>query len=110
ERRGGEGRQNIVAHAAPIDISGALREALFERVETTVLTSATLATRDGFDYLRSRLGLAGGGLRVRESVHPSPFDYESQAVVVVPTDLPLPFGAQGAAFDEATANVVEDLT
>jgi ATP-dependent DNA helicase DinG len=120
ERRGGGGatagagnaaaqRFNIVAHAAPIDISGALREALFERVETTVLTSATLATRDGFDFLRRRLGLAGGGIRVRESVHPSPFDYESQAVVLVPTDLPMPSGAEGAAFDGATARVVADL-
>lgn len=114
ERRGGGGeggaaRSNVIAHAAPIDISGALREALFEQVDTAVLTSATLATRDGFDFLRRRLGLAGGGLRVRESVHPSPFEYESQAVVLVPTDLPLPRGGEGAAFDAATAGVVEDL-
>jgi ATP-dependent DNA helicase DinG len=114
ERRGGGGdggamRGNVIAHAAPIDISGALREALFERVETSVLTSATLTTRDGFDFLRSRLGLAGGGIRVRESVHPSPFEYESQAVVLVPTDLPLPRGVEGAAFDAATAGVVADL-
>jgi ATP-dependent DNA helicase DinG len=106
---GGAQRVNVVAHAAPIDLSGALRDALFERVDTAVLTSATLATRDGFDFLRRRLGLAGGGLRVRETVQPSPFDYESQAVVMVPTDLPLPRGEEGAAFDAATAGVVVDL-
>jgi ATP-dependent DNA helicase DinG len=113
ERRGGGGsgaqRPNIVAHAAPIDISGALRDALFERVDTAVLTSATLATREGFDFLRRRVGLASGGIQVRESVHPSPFDYESQAVVLVPTDLPLPRGEEAGAYDAATAEVVADL-
>jgi ATP-dependent DNA helicase DinG len=42
-------------------------------------------------------------------VHPSPFDYESQAMVVVPTDLPVPAAGDNPAFDRATANVVGDL-
>ena len=111
ERRGGgSGREaNVVANAAPVDVSGALREALFERVETAVLTSATMATRDGFDFLRGRLGLVSGGLKVSESVYPSPFDYEEQTVVAVPTDLPAPWGAEGGRFDVATADVVRDL-
>ncbi len=111
ERRGGSnGREaNVVAHAAPVDVSGPLREALFDRVQTAVLTSATLATRDGFDFMRGRLGLLGGGLKVGESVHPSPFDYGEQTVVVIPTDLPTPSGADSGGFDVATADVVEDV-
>ncbi len=111
ERRGGGGGRepNVVVNAAPIDVSGALREALFERVDTAVLTSATLATRDGFDFLRSRLGLDGGGIKVAEAVYPSPFDYEEQTIVAIPTDLPGPRDEDNGRFDVATADIVRDL-
>jgi ATP-dependent DNA helicase DinG len=111
ERRGGGGgsEANVLARAAPVDLSEALRDSLFDRVTTAVLTSATLTTRDGFGFLRGRLGLSGGGLLLSEQVFPSPFEYETQTVVAVPTDLPLPGGDGGAAYDMATANVAEDL-
>jgi ATP-dependent DNA helicase DinG len=41
-----------------------------------VLTSATLAVGGGFEYIRQRLGLE----HARESVLPSHFDYENQAL------------------------------
>ena len=88
ERRGGR-EVNLSARAAPVEIAAALRDALFDKVETSVLTSATLATRDGFSFVRKRLGVTNG-LRVREAVFPSPFDYEEQTLIVVPTDLPAP--------------------
>ena len=88
ERRGGR-EVNLAARAAPVEIAEALRDALFDKVETAVLTSATLATRDGFSFVRRRLGVTNG-LRVREAVFASPFDYEEQTVIVVPTDLPTP--------------------
>jgi len=110
ERRGGGAREpNVLARAAPIDLSDALREALFDRVDSAILTSATLATRDGFDFLRSRLGLNGGGVRVREALFESPFDYTTQTRIVIPTDMPEPRGESHAAFDFATAEIVEDL-
>jgi ATP-dependent DNA helicase DinG len=88
ERHGGR-EVNLAARAAPVEIAAALRDALFDRVETAVLTSATLATRDGFSFVRTRLGISNG-LRVREAMFPSPFDYEEQTMIVVPTDLPTP--------------------
>jgi ATP-dependent DNA helicase DinG len=91
ERRGREERgsrmRNIAANAAPVDLAGLLREALFDPVHTTVLTSATLTTRDNFDFLRRRLGI-DVGVRAVESVHPSPFDFASQTILAVPTDAP----------------------
>jgi ATP-dependent DNA helicase DinG len=90
ERRGredGSRMRNIAASAAPIDLAGLMRDALFDRVHTTVLTSATLTTRDGFQFLRQRLGIESG-VRARESVHPSPFDFERQTILAVPTDAP----------------------
>ena len=105
ERRGGPGEPNVTANAAPVDIGGVLRDALFERVDASVLTSATLATRGGFDFLRGRLGI-GGGLRVREESYPSPFDFETQTLVGIPTDLP---EARGRDFDRAVARASEEL-
>ena len=115
ERRGARqtdhdpNKANIAAVAAPIDLGQALREALFDRVETSILTSATLATRTGFDFVRSRLGLDGGGLKVIEAVHPSPFDFETQTLVAIPMDLPVPCGERDPGFDQATTRVVLDV-
>jgi ATP-dependent DNA helicase DinG len=81
-----QGRQHVFLQATPIDVGPILRECLWSKLDTTVLTSATLAVGGGFDYIRKRLGME----HARESVLPSHFDYESQAVLYVPPDLPDP--------------------
>ncbi len=84
--RGSEktGRQNVFLQATPIDVGPILRECLWSKLECAVLTSATLAVGGGFEYIRQRLGLE----HARESVLPSHFDYENQALFYVPPDLP----------------------
>jgi len=109
ERRGADrARPNVALNAAPVDLSGVLRESLFEPLHTVVLTSATLTTRDGFAFLRQRLGL-GGGLRVQESVHPSSFDFTTQTLVALPSDLPEPRRDEDTRFDAAVTAATEDL-
>jgi ATP-dependent DNA helicase DinG len=110
------GSRNLALAAAPIEVGPILRDDLFGRVETAVLTSATLTTRAGFEYLRARLGLspetleeAEGELTVEEAVVPSPFDFGRQSVLAVPTDLSGPKGP-GDGFQEETARVVLDLS
>lgn len=107
--------RNLALAAAPVQVGGILREDLFRRLESTVLTSATLTTRAGFEYLRSRLGLdpdgileSGGALEVMEAVVPSPFSFEEQSLLAIPTDLSGPH-AQGDRFQEETARVALDL-
>ncbi len=78
------GRQNVFLQATPIDVGPILRECLWSKLECAVLTSATLAVGGGFEYIRRRLGIE----HARESVLPSHFDYESQALFYVPPDLP----------------------
>jgi ATP-dependent DNA helicase DinG len=80
------GRQNVFLQATPIDVGPILRENLWAKLECAVLTSATLAVGGAFEYIRQRLGLE----HARESVLPSHFDYESQALLYVPPDLPDP--------------------
>ena len=50
--------RNVALAAAPVEPGVQLREALFDRVETAVVTSATLATGTGFRFMRERLGLS----------------------------------------------------
>lgn len=88
--------------STPVDLSGTLRDRLFETVPAVVLTSATLSTstsgsqgaaggagKSAFSFVRARLGI-GEGLPVQELVVPSPFDFERQALLYTPRDLPPP--------------------
>ena len=85
-RRGGRDKFNVYLQATPIDVAPILKTCLFDNLECAVLTSATLAVGGGFEYMRRRLGLE----HTRESVLPSHFDYENQALFYVPPDLPDP--------------------
>ncbi len=82
--------RNIALHCVPLDLAPVLREDLFGRVESAVVTSATLATEDGFAFLEQRLGIDTLAMPKATAVFPSPFDYPRQALLVLPTDLPAP--------------------
>ncbi|NJD18770.1 MAG: hypothetical protein FIA95_05740, partial [Gemmatimonadetes bacterium] len=95
ESRGRGRRANLALAAAPIELGTVLRESLFTKAATSVLTSATLTTSRSFDFLRERLGLSAAALdeldeplALEERVVPSPFDYPTQTLLAVPTDLP----------------------
>ncbi|MCA9737359.1 MAG: helicase [Gemmatimonadetes bacterium] len=94
ERRGRLPRGNLVFAAAPIDVGPLLRSALFEKVDSAALLSATLTTDQGFRFVRSRIGLETSSLEgnraVVEHVAPSPFDFTSQALLTIPTDVAPP--------------------
>ena len=82
ERRG----RGLFLRAAPIDVSNIIRELLIERMESAILTSATLTVDDSFAYLRGRLGIAGA----TELRLPSEFDYREQAILYLPREMPPP--------------------
>ncbi len=82
ERRG----RGVFLEASPIDVSAILRERLFERVETIVLTSATLAVGGSFEFLKHRLGVQNA----KERILDSHFDYAQQALLYLPSHLPDP--------------------
>jgi len=92
-RRTGRDRLGVSMQATPIDVGPILRECLWSKLDTVVLTSATLAVGGGFEYIRGRLGVE----HLREHVLPSHFDYQSQALFYVPPDLPDPRTPQFAA-------------
>jgi ATP-dependent DNA helicase DinG len=79
--------------AAPLDISGQVKETILDRLKTIIVTSATLTVGGDFKYLKKRTGF---GLlpkaRLTELQLASPFDYVSQVFVAVPDDMPEPTG------------------
>jgi ATP-dependent DNA helicase DinG len=97
ERRG----RGLFLRAAPIDVSSIIRELLIERMESTVLTSATLTVDTSFAYLRGRLGIADA----TELRLPSEFDYREQAILYLPREMPSPRhpGFTAAVAREVTA-------
>jgi ATP-dependent DNA helicase DinG len=95
EKRG----RGVFLQATPIEVSNIVSEKLFSQVETVVLTSATLAVEGGFSYVEKRLGLDNA----RTLVAPSTFDYQKQALLYVPQQLPEP---RNPAFTKAAAEEV----
>jgi ATP-dependent DNA helicase DinG len=85
-RRTGREKLNVSLQATPIDVGPVLRECLWSKLDTVVLTSATLAVGGGFEYIRQRLGIE----HAKDLVLPSHFDYPNQAILYVPPDLPDP--------------------
>ena len=88
EVRGRE--RNIAVTSVPLDLAPILREDLFERVQTAVITSATLAPESRFEFLAKRLGLTTPALSPTTAIYPSPFAYRTQAILAIPTDVPAP--------------------
>jgi len=82
EKRG----RGTFLQATPIDVADIVSEKLFNRVRTVVLTSATLAVAGGFEFTQKRLGMDNP----RTLVVPGHFDYQKQALLYVPQNLPYP--------------------
>ncbi len=90
---------------APLEVAESLNIALYQRFRSLIMTSATLTVAGAFGYFHSRVGLdrVERG-RLIELALDSPFDYQQQALVAIPTDLPEP-GKPG--FAEAVREAVE---
>jgi len=74
--------------AAPLEVSSALVETVYPHIKTIVMTSATLSVAGRLDFLKFRLGLDRvDGARLRDRILPSPFDYEQQAMIGIPSDI-----------------------
>ena len=110
ERRGRR-TPNLTLSAVPLDLAPVLKEALFDRVETVVLTSATLAAGGEFTFLEERLGLSLPPSRVTvREILPSPFDFGAQCVFGIPTDIPEPRADEsGGGHGAAVARVLLEL-
>ncbi len=99
--------RGVFLRASPIEIAKELQERLYGGVDTVVFTSATLAAEGRFDFFARRMGLYDEEgvpvASVRTVSVPSPFDFEQQSALYLPTHLPDP-AAPG--FIEAAAEEI----
>ena len=100
ERRG----RGVFLRASPIDVSDLLYEKLFDKVDTCVMTSATLSSNGRFEFIKNRLGL--DQTETATLLAPSSFDYEEQAVVYLPRVMPDP---RSPEFTQLAAGEIEKL-
>jgi ATP-dependent DNA helicase DinG len=106
EVKGREG--NVAVTAVPLDLAPILRDDLFTRVKTAIVTSATLGTEGDFEFVARRFGMDGSVITPMTATFASPFDYASQALLVVPTDIPAP-NEDAAAHFKAVLAIIEGV-
>jgi len=95
-------RRRVTLAAAPVDVGPALREHLFDKMATVVMTSATLATGKGkFDFFQSRIGLT----QAESECLGSPFDYQRQAELILLDGMPDPAG-DARRYEESAAAMI----
>ena len=83
----------------PVDVAPLMREAVFDRYPSVVLTSATLTVAGDFNFWCGRVGLTGNLSReLFTERYPSPFAYRDQVLVAVPADAPDPTSADHQAW------------
>jgi len=105
EARGREG--NVGVTWVPLDLAPILRDNLFDRVRTAVVTSATLSTNARFDFLSRRLGVDQLGIPPVTESFPSPFDFRRQAILAIPADTPAPNADPAGHFRAVIRMIVE---
>ncbi len=78
-RRRSNGNDTLILslHASMIDVSDALRKSFFDKINSCILTSATLKIQNSFDYFLRRVGLDNDG-DVSSKEFLSPFYYNEQ--------------------------------
>jgi ATP-dependent DNA helicase DinG len=103
-RQRGQDSTRIVLKACPVSVAEYLHNRLWSKVPT-VLVSATLQIEGKFDFIASRLGITSGVTLVVES----PFDFAQQGLMYVPRGLPVPKGADTAAFEAGATEEIVDL-
>jgi len=82
----GNQQSNHVLCTAPLHVGEILKQKLFDKKKSVVLTSATLAVAGSFAPLRERLGVED----MEELLLGSPFNYPKAALITIPQDMPEP--------------------
>ncbi|WDA46700.1 ATP-dependent DNA helicase [Fusobacterium nucleatum] len=78
-------RTNVVLTATPLNIAQKLSTVLFDNLDRLVFASATIVVNGNFDYFKKSLGLDEEDCI--EAIIKSPFDYNEQMSVYIPSDI-----------------------
>jgi ATP-dependent DNA helicase DinG len=76
---------------SPVQVAPILHELLFQQRRPYIFTSATLAVGKDLSFFKGRLGLPP---ETQGLILDAPFSYRDQALIYLPSDLPLPDSAR----------------
>ena len=82
----GNRAEQLQLHISPLHVGPMMEEYLNQRMESIVLTSATLRTQGNFDHIKERLYTDD----FKTIALGSPFDYKASTLLYVPDDMPEP--------------------
>jgi len=97
--------KRIILLMAPINVSRELKEHLFDRLGSVVLTSATLTSDRNFDFIKERIGLDNP----EELMLDSSFNYQEQALLYTAPDLPPPVYKEPEIFEDQAIKRMEEI-
>lgn len=91
-----------------IKVGEVLENKLYAKLKSLIMLSATLSIEDKFDYFVEKNGLLSflQMERIDFMLEKSPFDYDSQAALFIPQDMPDPLDK---SFTRETAAVLREL-
>lgn len=98
ERRGA----SWIWHSTPLDVATPFARAVEATPSAWIFTSATLSVKNELGYFCARLGLTD----VESKILPSPFDYEKNALLYAPRQMPVPSAPD---FDDAVVDEIVAL-
>lgn len=101
---------HLSIHTAPVEVDGLLSDQIFSRKRSVILTSATLSTAGSFDHFLERTGLhLADPERVLMKSVSSPFQFDEQVLLCIPSDIVPPEEGGDEAYARAVAPVIKDI-
>ncbi|MBM7703329.1 ATP-dependent DNA helicase DinG [Metabacillus iocasae] len=91
-------------YSQPVSVADQLADLFFAKKQTVILTSATLTVHHSFDYVINELGLYD--FQPLQLSVQSPFSYEKQAKVFIPSDFP---AINSVSVEEYSALLAESI-
>ncbi|KAB2878881.1 DEAD/DEAH box helicase [bacterium] len=96
---------DIRFYGVPLNVADILKARLYEKLNTCVFSSATLSVAGNFNYYKSRSGLMELD-NVKQFSVGSPFDFNDQCRIFIPSFLPDPSSAD---FSDASSTLIEKI-
>jgi ATP-dependent DNA helicase DinG len=103
--RGGRKNQIIYLRSAPLDIASLLREEIFSKDSSVLLTSATITRKGSADFFKKQIGAE----KAKEFIVSSPFDYQNQMNIRICNDCPEPQSSNRAPYLDYITKAIEGV-
>jgi ATP-dependent DNA helicase DinG len=101
-------RNNTSLNVVSDDIANRIRETIFKRGKSYLLTSGTLAVNNDYTYFLNEIGFTNYMDRINTFTLESPFDYNKNSLLYIADDLPFP-NADNDKYIEMLSLKIEEL-